>query len=118
MGFNDEFALQKILNGPCPLWVLAVVISFVLRRAGNCHSARLQAHPHRLINRTTFFLEKNFLEKPDSQMRRQGRNRRQVPLPDKSIGVGTTTFRAALEMRGTACGTDDVLEQLRHGQLV
>ena len=24
MGFNDKFALQKILNGPCPLWVLAV----------------------------------------------------------------------------------------------
>jgi hypothetical protein len=25
MGFNDKFALQKILNGPCPLWVLAVL---------------------------------------------------------------------------------------------
>ena len=60
MGFNDEFALQKILNGPCPLWVLAVVISFVLRRADNCHSARLQAHPHRLINRTKFFWKKIF----------------------------------------------------------
>jgi hypothetical protein len=24
-GFNDKFALQKILNGPCPLWVLAVL---------------------------------------------------------------------------------------------
>jgi hypothetical protein len=24
MGFNDKFALQKILNGPSPLWVLAV----------------------------------------------------------------------------------------------
>jgi hypothetical protein len=22
MGFNDKFALQKILNGPCLLWVL------------------------------------------------------------------------------------------------
>ena len=22
MGFNDKFALQKILNGPCPLWVV------------------------------------------------------------------------------------------------
>jgi hypothetical protein len=22
---NDKFALQKILNGPCPLWVLAVL---------------------------------------------------------------------------------------------
>jgi hypothetical protein len=21
MGFNDQFALQKILNGPCPVWV-------------------------------------------------------------------------------------------------
>jgi hypothetical protein len=20
MGFNDQFALQKILNGPCPFW--------------------------------------------------------------------------------------------------
>jgi hypothetical protein len=34
------------------------------------------------------FLEENFLEKRDSQMRRQGRNRRQVPLPDKGMGVG------------------------------
>jgi hypothetical protein len=25
MGFNDQFAPQKILNGPCPLWVLAVL---------------------------------------------------------------------------------------------
>jgi hypothetical protein len=25
MGFNNKFALQKILNGPCPLWVLAVL---------------------------------------------------------------------------------------------
>jgi hypothetical protein len=25
MGFNDKFALQKILNGPCPLCVLAVL---------------------------------------------------------------------------------------------
>jgi len=23
MGFTDKFALQKSLNGPCPLWVLA-----------------------------------------------------------------------------------------------
>jgi hypothetical protein len=23
MVFNDQLALQKILNGPCPLWVLA-----------------------------------------------------------------------------------------------
>jgi hypothetical protein len=37
------------------------------------------------------FLEKG---KQDSQMRRQGRNRRQVPLPDKGMGVGTTTFMA------------------------
>jgi len=25
MGFNDRFALQKILNDPCPLWILAVL---------------------------------------------------------------------------------------------
>jgi hypothetical protein len=25
MGFNDKFALQKILNGPCLFWVLAVL---------------------------------------------------------------------------------------------
>jgi hypothetical protein len=25
MVFNDQLALQKILNGPCPLWVLAVL---------------------------------------------------------------------------------------------
>jgi hypothetical protein len=25
MGFNDKFALQKILNGPSPLWVLTVL---------------------------------------------------------------------------------------------
>jgi hypothetical protein len=25
MGFNDKFALQTILNGLCPLWVLAVL---------------------------------------------------------------------------------------------
>jgi hypothetical protein len=31
-------------------------------------------------------------------MHRQGRNRRQVPLPDKGMGVGTTTFRAGLKM--------------------
>jgi hypothetical protein len=30
MVFNDQLALQKILNGPCLLWVLGVVISFVL----------------------------------------------------------------------------------------
>jgi hypothetical protein len=24
-GFNDKFALQKILNGPYPLWVSAVL---------------------------------------------------------------------------------------------
>jgi hypothetical protein len=47
-------------------------------------------------------LEKNFLEKRDSQMRRQGRNRRQEPLPDKGMGVGTTTFRAVLKMRRAA----------------
>jgi hypothetical protein len=31
-------------------------------------------------------------------MRRQGRNRRQVLLPDKGMGAGTTTFRAVLKM--------------------
>jgi hypothetical protein len=31
-------------------------------------------------------------------MHRQGRNRRQVLLPDKGMGAGTTTFRAVLKM--------------------
>jgi hypothetical protein len=40
--------------------------------------------------------EKNFLGKADANTRLQGRNRRQVPLPDKGIGVGVTTFMGAV----------------------
>ena len=32
MVFNDQLALQKILNGPCPLWVLAVSLIPGVRR--------------------------------------------------------------------------------------
>ena len=39
-------------------------------------------------------------------MHRQGRNRRQVPLPDKGMGVGTTTFTTAWDCsRADACGS-------------
>jgi hypothetical protein len=30
MGFNDKFALQTILNGPCLLWVSAVLVGRAL----------------------------------------------------------------------------------------
>ena len=49
-----------------------------------------------LTDRANLFLEKNFLGKVDANTRLRGRNRRQVPLPDKGLGVGVTTFMGAV----------------------
>jgi hypothetical protein len=35
MGFNDKFELQTILNGPYPLWILAVLYSGRVGFAGD-----------------------------------------------------------------------------------
>src|SRR5262249_20848789 len=48
------------------------------------------------------FLEKNFLGKRDSHLRRLGADKDQVPLPDKGIGGGGTTFRCAPERASPA----------------
>jgi hypothetical protein len=39
-----------------------------------------------------FFLKKNFSEKRDAHMHRLRRKSRQVPIPDKGMGGGGTTF--------------------------
>ena len=46
-----------------------------------------------LTDREIFF-EKKFFRKRDSHVRRLGANKDQVPLPDKGMGGGGTTFRA------------------------
>jgi hypothetical protein len=50
----------------------------------------------RLHSTLRFFLGENFLGKWDANTRQLGRNSRQVAVPDKGIGVGTTTFVAAI----------------------
>ena len=49
-----------------------------------------------LTDRRNFF-EKKFLEKRDAHVHRLGRKSTQVPLPDKGMGGGGTTFRCAPE---------------------
>jgi hypothetical protein len=64
------------------------------RRAGNGHSACLQATPPQTEEAVQKFLwKKNSLEKRDSQMRRQGRKSTAGNGSIKGTGVGTTTFR-------------------------
>jgi hypothetical protein len=43
------------------------------------------------------FLEKKFLEKRDAHVHQLRRKLRQVPLPDKGIGGGGTTFTIAAD---------------------
>jgi hypothetical protein len=62
----------------------------------------LQAYPRRLTNRAKIFLERNFLEKRDSQMRRQGRKSTAGTGSIEGIPRGTTTFMSVLEMRRAA----------------
>jgi hypothetical protein len=51
-------------------------------------------------------------------MRRQGKNRRQVLLPDKGMGAGTTTFIAV--QKNLLCGTraDNDFDAPRHARLL
>jgi hypothetical protein len=53
-------------------------------------------------DRTKIFLEENFLEKRDSQMRRHGRKSTAGNSSIKGIPRGTTTFLSVLEMRRAA----------------
>jgi hypothetical protein len=46
-------------------------------------------------------------------MRRQGRNRRQVLLPDKGMGVGTTTFMARAKKVRAGCDA----HAMRHARM-
>src|SRR5262245_4759430 len=54
----------------------------------------LAARPHYTTGwyREISILEKNFSGKPDANVYRLRENRRQVPLPDKGMGDGGTTF--------------------------
>jgi hypothetical protein len=53
---------------------------------------------------TENFFEKKFLGKRDSHVRRLGANKDQVSLPDKGMGVGTTTFKSALTSKELLSG--------------
>src|SRR5262249_48579578 len=52
-----------------------------------------------------FFLKKNFLGKRDSHVRRLGANKDQVPLPDKGMGRGGTTFTIVRKIRRPSCAS-------------